>query len=92
MGGGSGWTYLLGDVLRIYSGDLKVGEIGGRQMTQGMWLGIAISDGDLNCYGISVPDTKPTRESVGKHYRSRLLFHFQSHWIATYIVPLMTDF
>lgn len=30
-------TYLLGDVLRIYSGDLKVGEIGGRQMTQGMW-------------------------------------------------------
>lgn len=35
-------TYLLGDVLRIYSGDLKVGEIGGRQMTQGMWLGIAI--------------------------------------------------
>lgn len=35
-------TYLLGDVLRIYSGDLKVGEIGGRQMTQGMWLGIAM--------------------------------------------------
>jgi hypothetical protein len=35
-------TYLLGDVLRIYSGDLKAGEIGGRQMTQGMWLGIAI--------------------------------------------------
>ena len=35
-------TYLLGDVLRIYSGDLKVGEIGGKQMTQEMWLGIAI--------------------------------------------------
>ncbi len=35
-------TYLLGDVLRIYSGDLTVGQIGGRQMTQGMWLGIAI--------------------------------------------------
>lgn len=35
-------TYLLGDVLRIYSGDLKVGEIGGKQMTQAMWLGIAI--------------------------------------------------
>lgn len=30
-------TYLLGDVLRIYSGDLKVDEIGGRQMTQVMW-------------------------------------------------------
>jgi hypothetical protein len=35
-------TYLLGDVLRIYAGDFKAGEIGGKQMTQGMWLGIAI--------------------------------------------------
>ncbi len=35
-------TYLLGDVLRIYSGDFKPGEIGGRQITQGMYLGIAI--------------------------------------------------
>jgi hypothetical protein len=37
-------TYLLGDVLRIYSGDFKVGEMGGKPftMTQGMWLGIAV--------------------------------------------------
>jgi len=35
-------TYLLGDVLRIYSGDFKAGEIGGKQITQVMWLGIAI--------------------------------------------------
>jgi hypothetical protein len=37
-------TYLLGDVLRIYSGDFKAGEMGGKpfKMTQGMWLGIAI--------------------------------------------------
>jgi len=35
-------TYLLGDVLRIFSGDFKPGEIGGKQMSQGMWLGIAI--------------------------------------------------
>jgi len=35
-------TYLLGDVLRIYAGDFKPGEIGGKQITQGMWLGIAI--------------------------------------------------
>jgi hypothetical protein len=35
-------TYLLGDVLRIYAGDFKAGEIGGKQITQGMWLGIAI--------------------------------------------------
>ena len=35
-------TYLLGDVLRIFSGDFKAGEIGGMRITQGMWLGIAI--------------------------------------------------
>jgi len=35
-------TYLLGDVLRIFSGDFKAGEIGGMQITQKMWLGIAI--------------------------------------------------
>jgi len=37
-------TYLLGDVLRIFSGDFKVGEMGGKpiKMSQGMWLGIAI--------------------------------------------------
>jgi len=35
-------TYLLGDVLRIFSGDFKAGEIGGKKITQKMWLGIAI--------------------------------------------------
>lgn len=35
-------TYLLGDVLRIFSGDFKAGEIGGKRVTQGMWLGIAL--------------------------------------------------
>jgi len=35
-------TYLLGDVLRIFSGDFKAGEIGGMQVTQAMWVGIAI--------------------------------------------------
>ena len=34
-------TYLLGDVLRIFSGDFKAGEIGGIKPTQAMWLGIA---------------------------------------------------
>ena len=33
--------YLLGDVLRIFSGDFKAGEIMGSQVTQPMWLGIA---------------------------------------------------
>ena len=35
-------TYLLGDVLRIFSGDFKAGEIGGKQISQRMWLGIAM--------------------------------------------------
>lgn len=35
-------TYLLGDVLRIFSGDFKAGEIGGLQISQIMWLGIAM--------------------------------------------------
>lgn len=35
-------TYLLGDVLRIFSGDFKAGEILGKQITQAMYLGMAI--------------------------------------------------
>ena len=35
-------TYLLGDVLRIYAGDFKAGEIGGVRVSQGMLLGIAV--------------------------------------------------
>jgi hypothetical protein len=35
-------TYLLGDVLRIFSGDFTAGEIGGKKISRGMWLGIAI--------------------------------------------------
>lgn len=36
-------TYLLGDVLRIFSGDATSGKMGNlAQFTQGMWLGIAV--------------------------------------------------
>ena len=36
-------TYLWGDVLRIFAGDVEPGKLqGGVQATQGMWLGIAI--------------------------------------------------
>ena len=35
-------TYLLGDVLRIFSGDFIAGEIGGMQITQVQYLGLAI--------------------------------------------------
>ena len=33
---------LWGDVLRIFAGDFKPGEILGMQPSQGMWLGIAV--------------------------------------------------
>ena len=35
-------TYLLGDVMRIFSGDFEVGEIVGMQATQVLFLGMAI--------------------------------------------------
>ena len=35
-------TYLLGDVLRIFSGDFVAGEVSGMQITQGLMLGMAI--------------------------------------------------
>jgi len=35
-------TYLLGDVLRIFSGDFVAGEIEGMQISRGMYLGMAI--------------------------------------------------
>lgn len=34
-------TYLWGDVLGILAGDSKPGEIGGRKIGQGAWVGIA---------------------------------------------------
>ena len=35
-------TYLLGDVLRIFAGDFKPGEIAGKTISQGLMLGIAV--------------------------------------------------
>jgi hypothetical protein len=34
-------TYLLGDVLRVFSGDFVAGEVSGMQITQGIHLGMA---------------------------------------------------
>jgi hypothetical protein len=34
--------YLLGDVLRVYSGEITPGELGGMKATQAMFLGIAV--------------------------------------------------
>ena len=35
-------TYLWGDVLRIFAGDIKPGVVLGRQASQGMWLLISV--------------------------------------------------
>ena len=35
-------TYLLGDVLRIFAGDFKAGEMEGRKMTQTILLGMSV--------------------------------------------------
>ena len=35
-------TYLLGDVLRIFSGDFKAGEVMGMQGTQAIWFAAAL--------------------------------------------------
>jgi len=35
-------TYLLGDVLRIFSGDFEAGQIGEMEITEAMYLGLAI--------------------------------------------------
>jgi hypothetical protein len=35
-------TYLLGDVLRIFSGDFIAGELSGMQISQGLMLGMAV--------------------------------------------------
>lgn len=35
-------VYLLGDVLRIFSGDFKMGEVGGMEVSQGLYLGMAV--------------------------------------------------
>ena len=35
-------TYLLGDVLRLFAGDITPGEIDGQQATQAMWMGAAV--------------------------------------------------
>ena len=35
-------TYLLGDVLRIFSGDFTAGEVSGMELSQGLMLGMAV--------------------------------------------------
>ena len=45
-------TYLLGDVMRIFSGDFVPGEMVGAQTSQGLYLGMAVLYCDANNYGL----------------------------------------
>ncbi len=36
------FIFLLGDVLRVLSGNFKAGEVAGRRMTQSAWLAMAV--------------------------------------------------
>ena len=66
-------SYLLGDVLRIFAGDFKAGEMEGKKMSQKMLLGMASADADSDCYGFPVPCTAVSCEPMGKHNRSHRL-------------------
>jgi hypothetical protein len=86
-------TYLLGDVLRIFSGDMKPGEMMGVQATQGMFLGAAILlvlpiAGASDCDGFPFPDFESACESLGKHHPSHSPLSLQSRWIAYILFPL----
>jgi hypothetical protein len=69
-------TYLLGDVLRIYSGDFKAGEFGGGAHIPEYVVGNRNIDVDSDCYGFPVPDVAVSCESLGKHHRSHILLWF----------------
>ena len=49
------FTYLLGDVLRIFAGDFKAGEIGYANISENLF-GTGNINGDSNCYGFPVLD------------------------------------
>ena len=74
-------TYLLGDVLRIFSGDFQAGEIEGHASHPGDVLGHGRAFCHSDCDGFSIPDAKAARESLGEHYRVRALFCNQPRWI-----------
>lgn len=67
-------TYLLGDVLRIFSGDATSGVMGDLgKFTQGMWLGIAILMAIPILIGCPGAHPTATGQPLGQHSRRRLL-------------------
>jgi hypothetical protein len=58
-------TYLLGDVLRIFAGDFKAGEIEGKKIT---YDGDRYIDVDSNRYAFAFLDVSISCESLGKYH------------------------
>src|SRR5260370_20785064 len=75
-------TYLLGDVLRIYAGDFKPGEIAGRKNNPESVAGNRRINAGSDCHRLPNPDAELSCESLGKHHRSDSLLWFQSPWTA----------
>jgi len=65
-------TYLLGDVLRIFAGDFKPGEISGMQATQGMFFCRHNSNVNSDRYGCPVSDIEVSSDTLGNHHSSSI--------------------
>ena len=69
-------TYLLGDVLRIFAGDFKAGEMMGSAGNSGNVFCRRITHVDSDCYGCSISDVEVSRDTLGHHHRSHNPFWF----------------
>jgi hypothetical protein len=74
------FVWQQGDVLRLYAGDVLVGEdIGGELISpELMWLNM---DDDSGCYDSPLTDVEVSSESLGKHHRRHFLCCSQSPWL-----------
>jgi len=57
-------TYLLGDVLRIYAGDFKPGEMAGRKNNPESIAGNRNTNGDSDSHGLPIPNAKRSSEPL----------------------------
>jgi hypothetical protein len=76
-------TYLLGDVIRIFSGDFVAGEMDGQKATQAMWMGAAVDGScfiyaDSNRYVVLDPSSTNAIDWLVKHNPLDIPFPFQS--------------
>ena len=76
-------TCLLGDVLRIFSGDFKAGEMEGKSIniTQGCAWNCR---SDVHSHAAAIFDIVPSCESVSEHYCSQFFFIFNLIGLPTY--------